>query len=50
VTKLGELTEAYQVYVEGVRNDPDNEELYEDMLRAKTALEIAWLNELSEHS
>lgn len=38
-------TEAYQTYLEGHRQDPDNEELYADLLKARTALEISWLHQ-----
>lgn len=40
---LSEATEAYQAQLEGHRLDPDCEELWEDLLRARRALEIAWL-------
>lgn len=33
---------AFQAYLEGHRLDPDNEELFEDYLKAKRELEIAW--------
>jgi hypothetical protein len=36
-------TEAYQALLEGHRACPDDEELYLDMLKAKAAMEIAWL-------
>jgi hypothetical protein len=36
-------SDAYQTLLEGHRADPDNEELYEDMLKAKAVLELAWL-------
>lgn len=36
-------TEAYQVMLEAHRLDPDNEDLYTDYLKAKAAVEIAWL-------
>jgi hypothetical protein len=36
-------TQAYQVLLEGHRADPDDELLYQDMLKAKAAMEIAWL-------
>ncbi|HWH93289.1 MAG TPA: hypothetical protein VNT03_05460 [Baekduia sp.] len=41
---LASETEAYQVLLEGHRAFPDNEDLYLDMLKAKAALEVAWLN------
>lgn len=41
---LGELSEAYQAYLEGHRAYPDDDELYEDLLRARKALEVAWLD------
>jgi hypothetical protein len=37
-------TEAYQALLEGHRARPDDQELYLDMLKAKAAMEIAWLN------
>ena len=40
-------TQAYQVFLEGHRVDPDNEHLYQDMLKAKAAMEVAWLRVLS---
>jgi hypothetical protein len=39
-------TEAFQVLLEGHRADPDNEDLHRDMLKAKAALEVAWLRAL----
>jgi hypothetical protein len=36
-------TEAYQALLEGHRACPDNEDLYLDMLKAKAAVEVAWL-------
>jgi hypothetical protein len=43
VMDLAAETEAYQVLLEGHRMDPDNEDLYVDMLKAKAAMEVAWL-------
>jgi acyl-ACP thioesterase len=40
-------TQAYQVFLEGHRADPHNEDLYEDMLKAKAAMEVAWLKQLN---
>jgi hypothetical protein len=45
---LGELSEAYQVMLEGVRTDPDDEILQEDLKKAERELEIAWLEQLYE--
>lgn len=42
---LAEASEAYQALLEGHRAHPDNDELYEDMLKAKAAMEIAWLEQ-----
>lgn len=42
---LAEATQAYQSYLEGHRHDPDNEELYDDLCKARVAMEIAWLHE-----
>lgn len=36
-------TAAYQVLLEGHRAEPDDEEIYLDMLKAKAAMEVAWL-------
>jgi hypothetical protein len=40
---LAHETQAYQALLEGHRHDPDNDELYADMLKAKAAMEVAWL-------
>ena len=36
-------TQAYQALLEGHRATPDDELIYQDMLKAKAAMEIAWL-------
>jgi hypothetical protein len=36
-------TQAYQALLEGHRAVPDDELIYQDMLKAKAAMEIAWL-------
>jgi hypothetical protein len=36
-------TQAYQVLLEGHRAAPDDELIFEDMLKAKATMEIAWL-------
>jgi hypothetical protein len=36
--------EAYQAYLEGHRADPDDEHLWEDLQKAKRAMQLAWLN------
>jgi hypothetical protein len=36
-------TQAYQALLEGHRAAPDDELIYQDMLKAKAAMEIAWL-------
>lgn len=41
--KLKMETEAYQALLEGHRRDPDDDELYEDLQKAKAAMETAWL-------
>jgi hypothetical protein len=41
---LASETEAYQALLEGHRAWPDNEDLYLDMLKAKAAMEVAWLD------
>jgi hypothetical protein len=43
VLNLSAETEAYQALLEGHRADPDNEDLYVDLQKAKAALEVAWL-------
>lgn len=42
---LADEIEAYQALLEGHRLDPDNEDLYADMLKAKAAMETAWLEQ-----
>jgi hypothetical protein len=41
---LATQIEAYQALLEGHRAYPDDQELYLDMLKAKSAMEVAWLN------
>ncbi|MGZ6672820.1 MAG: hypothetical protein ACXVFM_10775 [Solirubrobacteraceae bacterium] len=36
-------TQAYQALLEGHRADPDNEDLFTDLQKARAAMEIAWL-------
>jgi hypothetical protein len=36
-------TMAYQTMLEGHRLDPDDDQIYEDMLKARAAMEVAWL-------
>jgi hypothetical protein len=36
-------TEAYQVLLEGHRRYPDDDDIYADMLKARSAMEVAWL-------
>jgi hypothetical protein len=43
VLNLAAETQAYQALLEGHRLDPDNEDLYLDLLKAKAAMEVAWL-------
>ena len=40
---LAETSEAYQTLLEGHRAHPDDEDLQEDLTKAKAAMEIAWL-------
>ena len=49
-TDLAADTEAWQVMLEGHRRNPDDEELYLDMLKAKRAMEISWLAQKHEAS
>lgn len=44
---LAAETEAYQALLEGHRANPDNEDLYRDMLKARGAMEIAWLENVA---
>jgi hypothetical protein len=41
---LAAETEAYQALLEAHRSLPNNDDLYADMLKAKAAMEVAWLN------
>lgn len=43
VLNLATETQAYQALLEGHRADPDNEDLYTDLQKARAAMEIAWL-------
>jgi type II secretory pathway component PulM len=43
VLNLAAETQAYQTLLEGHRMDPDNEDLYVDLQKAKAAMELAWL-------
>ena len=43
VLNVATETQAYQALLEGHRADPDNEDLYTDLQKAKAAMEIAWL-------
>jgi hypothetical protein len=42
-------TQAYQTLLEGHRLAPDDELIYQDMLKAKAAMEIAWLQASVRH-
>lgn len=44
---LDEEMSAYQTYLEAVRAHPEDEELWEDLQRAKDALEVAYLENLA---
>ncbi len=39
-------TSAYQTLLEGHRAEPDDEELFADLLKAKAAMERAWLSRI----
>ena len=43
VLNVAAETQAYLALLEGHRADPDNEDLYTDLHKAKAAMEIAWL-------
>jgi hypothetical protein len=45
VSVLAVATEAYQALLEGHRRDPDDEELWEDLQKARAEMEVAWLEE-----
>jgi hypothetical protein len=47
---LAAETEAYQALLEGHRANPDDEDLYRDMLKARGAMEIAWLENAAGES
>lgn len=42
---MAEETQAYQTLLEGHRNNPDDELIYQDMLKAKAQMEVAWLQQ-----
>lgn len=45
---LADETEAYQALLEGHRAYPDDEEIAEDLDRARAAMEVAWLKHVTE--
>jgi hypothetical protein len=45
---LAEASEAYQAMLEAHRAHPDNTELHEDMIKARAAMEIAWIKEATQ--
>jgi hypothetical protein len=44
---LSDEIDAYQTYLEAVRAHPDDEELWEDLAKAKAAVEVAYLEQLT---
>jgi hypothetical protein len=40
---IAEATETYQALLEGHRAYPDDEQIWDDLCKAKAAMEIAWL-------
>lgn len=46
-TALGAEIEAYQALLEAHRARPHDDELYEDLLKARAAMERAWLQSLA---
>lgn len=44
-TRLADETVAYQALLEGHRHDPDDEQLFEDLLKARATMEVAWLEQ-----
>lgn len=47
---LADETSAYQTLLEGHRADPDNDELWQDLLKAKGAMEVAWITHTHRRS
>jgi predicted transcriptional regulator len=45
---LADQTEAYQALLEGHRAHPDDDEIAEDLRRARAAMEVAWLEHVAE--
>lgn len=45
---LNDETSAYQTMLEGHRMDPDSPELWADLLKARRALEVEWLETIGE--
>jgi hypothetical protein len=48
MTRLAQETEAFQLHIERLRIDPEDEMVIEDVRRARAALEVAWLDQLGE--
>lgn len=42
---LAEASEAYQTMLEAHRAHPENLDLYEDMVKARAVMEIAWIEQ-----
>lgn len=47
---LADETIAYQALLEGHRRDPDNEELWQDCVKAKGVMEVAWITHTHRRS
>lgn len=43
---LAEESEAYQAMLETARTHPDNDEVQDDLIKARAALEVAWLDHI----
>jgi hypothetical protein len=43
---LSEELSAFQTYLEAVRAHPDDDELWEDLAKAKAAVEVAYLEQI----
>jgi hypothetical protein len=43
---LADEIEAFAVYLNAVIAHPDDEQLWEDLAKAKTAVEVAWLEQI----
>lgn len=47
MTALSQAIEAFQALLEGHSHDPDDEILFEDLQKARSAMEAAWLDHVT---